>query len=455
MTQNSEVLRLRTYFNEGNSLSYDWRRAQLLALHSMIEKEANNMAEALWADLHKSFNEAWLTEIGFLKMELEHALKHLKAWMRAERKPSPLAVMLAKSYVQRIPMGLVLIISPWNYPLQLTLAPLISAIAAGNVAVLKPSEYSPHTTAFLQNTLLKYLDPSAFAIVEGGPSQTQALLKERFDTIFFTGSAATARHIARAAAEHLTPTTLELGGKSPTVVWEPQDMEVTARRIVWAKYTNAGQTCVAPDYVLVKESEMPALLEAMMRNVKALYGEVPQDSADYGRIINDRHFERLEAMLKQGEILYGGRSDANTKFIEPTIMGNIQEGSALLSEEIFGPILPVLPLHNKTEIFSHIAKNPEPLACYLYSGDKALQQKMVQQIRAGGMCINDSLMHLANVHLPFGGVGQSGMGQCHGKYGFDTFSHPKAVLHNSTKMDMALRYPPYGEGWLKWIKRLM
>ncbi|MFA5623522.1 MAG: aldehyde dehydrogenase family protein [Bradymonadales bacterium] len=455
MNSKEKVKNLRDYFEAGHTLSYEWRRSQLLALREMIEKEEEAMASALMGDLRKPYNEAWLSEIGFVRMELDHALKRLKSWMKPRKTSSPLPVFLAKSYVQPIPRGVVLVISPWNYPLLLTLGPILSAVAAGNTFVLKPSEFAPNVSQLLVETLPKYLDPRCFAIVEGGPEETQELLKERFDYIFFTGSTATAKHIARAAAEHLTPCTLELGGKSPCVVWDCADMEVSARRIVWAKFTNAGQTCIAPDYVLVKKSEHHALLDAIRRQIVALYGENPEESADYARIINERHFDRLHDMLGDGDIVIGGQADEHCRYIAPTVLDNIVPDSRLRTDEIFGPILPIFSVSSEDEIFAEIAKNPEPLASYLYSKNKDLRKRMVQTLSTGGMCINDSLMHLANINLPFGGVGNSGMGLSHGKYSFDGFSHLKAVLHNSTKMDLSLRYPPYQKGWLKWMKRII
>lgn len=446
---------LRGFFESGETRTYAWRRHELEQLLLFLDTEAEVLVAALAADLHKSREEAWMTEIAFVRHELKYALKRLKSWMAPKRVCSSLSQWPGRSRIQAVPKGLVLIISPWNYPVQLTLSPLVAALAAGNAVVLKPSELAEATARVLADKLPKYLDTRAFCVVQGGVPETQALLEQPFDHIFFTGSTATAKHIATAAAKHLCPTTLELGGKSPCVVIDCKHIEVAARRIVWAKFINAGQTCVAPDYVLVERSIYPQLVEALKRQIVAFYGERPGESAHYGRIINARHFERLLAMLKDGELLLGGEHDAQSLLITPTLMTNVAQDSKLRQDEIFGPILPIMTFDTIDECFAIMATSPNPLAAYLFSDDKKLAKRFATDFNSGGLCINDALMHLVNIKVPFGGIGNSGMGQSHGKFGFDSFSHHKAIFRNSAWIDPSLRYPPYGKNILNLIKWLM
>ncbi|HYL51007.1 MAG TPA: aldehyde dehydrogenase family protein, partial [Acidimicrobiia bacterium] len=336
-----------------------------------------------------------------------------------------------------------LIIGPWNYPVQLVLAPLIGAIAAGNCAVLKPSEVAPHASRTLARILPEYLDPDAVAVVEGAVPETTALLAERFDHVFYTGNGAVGRIVMEAAAKHLTPVTLELGGKSPAIVDRHADVAVAARRIAWGKYVNAGQTCVAPDYVLVDAQLEDALLDRLRESVHQFYGADPRRSPDYARIVNDRHFERLQRLARDGEIVYGGEHDAASRYFAPTALRNVPVGASVMQEEIFGPILPVIPVADVTAAIDFVNEREKPLALYLFSESQAVQERVVEETTSGGVALNATMMHLAVAELPFGGVGPSGIGAYHGRAGFDTFSHKKSVLAKPTRIDPPIAYPPY------------
>jgi aldehyde dehydrogenase (NAD+) len=363
--------------------------------------------------------------------------------------------MPAKNRLIPQPLGVVGIIAPWNYPLQLAIGPLVAAIAAGNCAIVKPSEVAPRTSEALARLVPKYLDPEAVTVVQGGVAETTALLEQRFDHIFYTGNGTVGRVVMTAAAKNLTPVTLELGGKSPTIVDASADLDVTARRIVWGKFFNAGQTCVAPDYVLVEKKIEERLLAALVRTVKEFFGADPKQTKDYSRIVNTRHHRRLVQYLGDGQLVCGGDHDENDKYIAPTILKNVKPDAPVMADEIFGPILPVLSVGSVGEAIEFVNKRPKPLALYVFTGERQVADEVLARTSSGGACVNDVVLHLAIPELPFGGVGESGMGAYHGKTGFETFSHRKAVLSKVAAMDMSLRYPPFDEKKQSWVKRLM
>jgi aldehyde dehydrogenase (NAD+) len=449
------VAGLRRCFESGRTRPIDWRLEQLRRLGAMLEEREEELHRALAADLGKPPFEAWTAETGFTALEVAHVQKHLRAWLRPQRVWTPMPHQLGSSRVQREPLGVVLIIGPWNYPAQLVLAPLIGALAAGNCAVLKPSEIAPRTSAALADLVPRYLDPEAITVVEGGVPETTALLAERFDHIFYTGNGTVGRIVMAAAAKHLTPVTLELGGKSPCLVDRDAELEVSARRIVWGKFYNAGQTCVAPDYVLVEKSTEPLLLDRMVQTLRAFYGEDPRQSPDYTRIVNERHLARLLALLGEGEIVVGGVHEERTRYLAPTILRGIKGHERVMQDEIFGPILPVIAVEDMDEAVTFVNARPKPLALYVYTDSGETARQILSRTSSGGACVNDCISHLAVPELPFGGVGESGMGAYHGRASFETFSHRKSVLDRSTVLDPPIRYPPYSESKLRWAKRLM
>lgn len=421
------------------------RRVQLERIRAMLTDHEQDFADALRADLGKSAIEARLTETGFLLNEVKSFLKHLDKWVRADKVRLPLHLGPGRAQIVPEPLGTVLIIAPWNYPLQLTLAPLIPAIAAGNTVVLKPSEVAPHTSAAIARFVSEYLDPSVVRVVEGGVDETTVLLAEPWDHVFYTGNGTVARVVQRAAAEHLTPTTLELGGKSPTIVTATADLTVSARRIAWGKFTNAGQTCIAPDYVLVDEAVAEAFVGELTGQITAMYGSDPSQSADYGRIVNERHAARLKTLLDGGgyaNVAAGGTVDGT--YIAPTVLTGVDPAAPVMADEIFGPILPVLTYsHGLTEAIEFVNARPKPLALYVFTGEADTADAVIAATSAGGVTVNHTLLHVAVPELPFGGVGPSGMGAYHGKAGFDLFSHRKPVLRRTFKPDPSLAYPPY------------
>jgi aldehyde dehydrogenase (NAD+) len=444
----------QAFFETGATRPYAFRAEQLRRLKEMLAQNEERILEALYQDLRKPPVEAYSSEIGFCYAEINHALKHLKGWMKPRRVSTPLAAMPAASYVYPEPRGRVLIIAPWNYPVQLLVVPLIGAIAAGNVAILKPSELAPHTSALMADLIGRYFPREFVAVVEGGVDVSQALLAKRFDYIFFTGGERVGKIVARAAAEHLTPVTLELGGKSPCIVTADADLDLAARRIVWGKFYNAGQTCVAPDYLLVDRRCKAELLDRMKQYLHRFYGAQPAASPDFARIISDRHFLRLEAMLQNATIVAGGVTDRASRYIAPTILDDVGLDHPSMQEEIFGPILPVLTFDTLDEAMAIVRRMPHPLALYLFSRDESVQERITRELSFGGGCINDTLLHLSNPNLPFGGIGSSGYGAYHGKYSFDTFSHHKAVVKSMPVIDPPIRYQPYA-GKLKWIKQIL
>ncbi|MCA9630689.1 MAG: aldehyde dehydrogenase family protein [Myxococcales bacterium] len=446
---------LRASFESGATRSYEWRVQQLRQFMRMVEENEDAMVEALRQDLRKPYFEGWSAEPQFLKAELALTMKKLKSWMKPRRVSASMAVQPARGRIVPEPLGVALIIGAWNYPIQLSLAPLIGAIAAGNCAVIKPSELAPASSALQKRLIEKYLDRDCVRVVEGGVKETSLLLEQRWDHIFYTGGGAVGKIVMAAASKHLTPVTLELGGKSPCIVDQDVDLETAARRIVWGRFFNAGQTCVAPDYVLVHESLERPLLDALKKVVKEFYGDDPKQSDDYARIINRRHFERLSKLLDSGETVVGGDTDADQCYISPTILRGITGDEPVMADEIFGPILPVIKVSNLDQAIRFVNQRPKPLALYVFTRDKQNADRVVERTSSGGVCINDVISHMLPPDLPFGGVGASGMGAYHGKGSFNTFSHMKSVLDKPTFVDPALRYPPYTEEKMKWVKRLL
>lgn len=448
------VARLRAAFDAGRTQSLQWRRAQLQALGRLLTERETELAAALHADLGKSLFEAVNTETGFVLKEVNHALRHLPRWMRGRHARTPMIVLPGSSRVQPVPKGVVLVIGAWNYPVELLGSPLVAALAAGNAVLLKPSEVAAQTSATLAKLIPQYLDPEAVAVVEGDAGITTQLLEQRFDHILYTGNERVGRIVMSAAARHLTPVTLELGGKSPCIVTADADIEVAAARIAWAKFLNAGQTCIAPDYVLVTEPVCQPLLAALRKRLLKSYGEDPAHSPDYGRIVSARHLARLQACLSGQQIQIGGQVDAGSLYLAPTIVVDPPLDSALMQEEIFGPILPVVSVKDAAQAIEFVRKRPAPLALYAFTRDRALERQVTGELRAGSVCINDAIVFRVSPELPFGGIGPSGMGRYGGWYGFETFSHMKAVMKRGFRFDVELRYPPYGATKLWWMRRL-
>ncbi|MCC9177133.1 aldehyde dehydrogenase family protein [Arthrobacter sp. zg-Y750] len=449
------LARVRKAYASGRTRPPAWRRAQLTGLIRLFREREQELADALAADLGKNPLESYVTELSLVRAEAEHALKHLDKWTRSRRVPVPLGLLPASAKTEPQPLGVVLIIGPWNYPVQLVLAPLVGALAAGNAAVLKPSELAPATSAVLADLVPRYLDSDAVAVVEGGQDISTALLRERFDSIFFTGGERVGRIVLQAAAEHLTPVTLELGGKSPAVVLDGNWAGV-ARRLVFGKLLNAGQTCVAPDYVLVTEEAAPALRKHLVKAVAELFGKDPAKSRDFGRIVNEQHWERLVGLLDSGTILAGGRSDRAGLYLEPTILTDVDPQSPVMQEEIFGPILPVLTVKDLDEAMEFINARPVPLSAYLYTNSAAARQAFEAGVRAGSINHNASTVQLAVPGLPFGGAGASGTGAYHGKYSFDTFSQLRPVFSKGTLLDtLRFAYPPYNGVKKQILRRLL
>lgn len=436
------IPRQRAHFTSGATLPLDARQAALRTLGAAVAAAEPALLEALRSDLGKSAAEAYLSETGFVQSEIRHALHQVRSWMRPRRGSLPLAALPGRAYVRPEPKGVVLIIGPWNYPVQLILGPLAGALAAGNCVVIKPSEHAPHTSAALREMLAAAFPPDLVQVVEGGRETAEALLEQRFDHIFFTGSTAVGQKVMAAAARHLTPVTLELGGKSPCIVCADAPLEITARRILWGKCLNAGQTCVAPDYVLVPRSLHDPLVQAMRAALRQFYGDDPRTSPDFGRIIHAAHHARLVRMLDGATVLHGGEHDAASRYFAPTLLGDISPDAAVMREEIFGPVLPLLPYESLDEALAFIRARPDPLALYLFTRDPAIQQRVELETRSGGVCMNDTLVHLLPKDLPFGGRGLSGMGSSHGRFSFDAFSHQKTVVRRSFRFDFAMRYPP-------------
>ncbi|MGC2871838.1 aldehyde dehydrogenase family protein [Ihubacter sp. mB4P-1] len=437
--------RQRDFFHKGKSRDLTYRKKALRRLRGMLRAREDEILDALYQDLGKSRYEAYATELGMVYEEIDYMLKHMGRMAKPRKASAGLANFPARGKVYREPYGSVLIIAPWNYPLQLTLTPLVGALAAGNCAVVKPSAYAPHVSAAIKSILEACFSADYVYTVTGGREANQALLKQKFDYIFFTGGKTVGRQVMEAAAKHLTPVTLELGGKSPCIVDETANIPLAARRIVWGKFLNCGQTCVAPDYVIVHHAVKKKLIDAMYRNIEALYGENPLESKDYGKIINEKHFDRLCGLLQAENLNTSYRTDRNRLKIAPVIIEDAHWCSPVMEEEIFGPVLPVITYGNLSSVKREIEKRPRPLALYLFSRSRKNMRYVTSRLSYGGGCMNDTIMHLASVELPFGGVGESGMGSYHGEYSFETFTHEKSVLTKSTYIDLPMRYPPYSK----------
>ncbi|MDJ0708078.1 MAG: aldehyde dehydrogenase [Leptolyngbyaceae cyanobacterium MO_188.B28] len=447
------VGRQRTFFGAGHTKPIEFRIAQLQKLKQAIISHQDAIVEAAKADLGRPAFEAYF-EIAAIS-EINLVLKQLKSWMKPQRVGSSIEQFPASAWIQPEPLGVVLIIGPWNYPFQLMILPLVGAIAAGNCAVLKPSEHAPHTSAVVAKLIQSTFEPNYVAVVEGDAEVSRQLLAEKYDHIFFTGGTAIGRIVMAAAAQHLTPVTLELGGKSPCIVDADIHVEYAARRIVWGKFINAGQTCIAPDYLLVDRRIKEPLMAAIKQCLQEFYGEDPAQSPNYGRIVNPRHFTRLAAFLDSGEIVVGGHIDPDSRYFAPTVLDRVNWDSPVMQEEIFGPILPVLEYDSLDEAITLVNDRPKPLALYFFSRNREKQDQLLASTSSGGACINDTVMQAAVSGLPFGGVGESGMGGYHGKASFNTFSHFKSVLKKGFLLDLKWRYAPYTKARLKQIKRIV
>lgn len=446
--------RQQTYFKSGATKSIDFRKHQLETLKKIIQQHEDELIKAVYEDFKKPKLETYATELGILYDEINYTLKNLDKWAAPQRVSGSLINFPSKNYTIAEPYGTALIIAPWNYPIQLALLPLVGAIAAGNTAVIKPSELTPNTSSALSRIISKWFKEEFIAIVEGGVEVNKELLQQTFDYIFFTGSTRVGKIVMQAAAKNLTPVTLELGGKSPCVVDKTADLETSARRIMWGKCINAGQTCVAPDYVLVDEIVKPKLLEELKKSVEEFYGSNPQQNPDFPRIVNEDHFNRLQGYLKDGTLYSGGETDRSERYIAPTVLTDAKPDSKIMKEEIFGPILPVIAYNDVSEAIDIIQSKTKPLAFYVFTEDEDLESLLLNQCSFGGGAVNDVVAYLGNPNLPFGGVGASGMGAYHGKSSFDTFSHTKSIMKKSLWLDIPFRYPPY-EGKLKWIKKIL
>ncbi|WP_026925310.1 aldehyde dehydrogenase family protein [Glycomyces arizonensis] len=449
------VSRLRSHYDAGRTKPIPWRLAQLKGLDRMLKEAGDELAAALGEDLGKAAPESFLAEIDFVAAEVRSMRKHLRSWLRPKRVHTPPHLQPAKSYLLREPLGLVLVIGPFNYPVQLTLTPLAGALACGNAVVVKPSESSPATSAALARLLGAYLDPEAVAVVEGGAEATSALLGERMDHIFFTGSAKVGRIVAKAAAEHLTPVTLELGGKSPAIVEPGVDLAAAARRIAWAKFMNAGQTCLAPDYVIALDGVGPELERHLAEAVREMYGHAPAESEDYGRIVDERSFDRLAAFLDEGRLVCGGGHNREARYIAPTVLADVDAKDAVMAEEVFGPVLPILSLETLDEAIAHVNAGEKPLALYAFTNADTTKRKLLTRTSSGAVGFNVPTAHIDVPGLPFGGVGASGLGAYHGKWSIETFSHAKAVLEKPLAPDtMQVVYPPFTSVKEKIMRRL-
>lgn len=440
------VAGLRRGFDTGRSHDLQWRRDQLTGLRRLLTEQADALTEVVRADVGKPAGEVRVFELQVLVNEIDHVLANLKVWLLPRRVGVPLNIQPASAEIRPQPKGVVLVLSPWNYPLQLLFSPAIGALAAGNALLLKPSELAPRTATLVAELVPRYLDPELVAVRTGGVPETSELLAERFDHILFTGSAAVGKVVLRAAAEHLTPVTLELGGKSPAYVDEHTDPVVAARRIAWAKFANAGQTCVSPDHVLVTPAAHERLLAELGRAIEAFFGADPRQSPDYGRIVDDRHFQRVQAFLADGRVLVGGASDPGQRYLAPTVLVDVDPGSPVMTEEIFGPVLPVLEVADAAAALGFLGARPHPLALYVFSDDPDTRAAFQRDSTSGALVFDAALLHLSVPDLPFGGIGDSGMGAYHGRASIDTFSHLRSVLSKPPHPDtLELVYPPVSD----------
>lgn len=440
---NGLVAKQRKYFQTGATLPVSTRITALRGLYDTISRYENEIHDALKKDLGKSGFERYMCETGLVLDEISYMLKHIRRFAREKRVRTPLAQFHSRSFKKPSPYGVTLIMSPWNYPFMLTLSPLADALAAGNTAVVKPSAYSPYTSEIIMKILSQCFDPQYVAVVTGGRAENTCLLREHFDYIFFTGSQAVGKEVMRNAAEHLTPVTLELGGKSPCIVDQSANIRLAARRIVFGKYLNCGQTCVAPDYIYCHRSVKDALVKEIKHQIQIQYGREPLHNPDYGKIINEKHFDRILGLIEERKTVHGGNSDRKALRIEPTVLDNVTFSDPVMQEEIFGPVMPILVFDSLEEVIDRINTMPHPLALYFFTSDKAAAKEVTSRCGFGGGCINDTIIHLATTEMGFGGFGESGMGAYHGKTGFDTFSHYKSIVDKKTWLDLPMRYQPY------------
>ncbi len=445
----------KAFFESGATLGLAYRQQRLKALAEAIRRSEAKIAAALKADLGKSRFEAYGTEIGTTLAEISFILKRLRGWHRPKRVPTPFTLLpTTSSRIYPTPKGQVLVIAPWNYPFGLVMNPLVAAVAAGNCVIAKPSELAPATAACLEELIRSCQPPEHIAVVNGDARTSTALLELPFNHIFYTGSTAVGKIVMQAAAQNLTPVTLELGGKSPCIVCADANIRLAAKRIAWGKFLNAGQTCVAPDYVVAHESVKDLFIAEMQKSLRSFFGEEPAKSPDYARIINERHFARLVALLGEGRVVIGGQTDPKSRYIAPTLVDGVTWSSPVMEQEIFGPILPVLEFADLSAVTAAIRRRPCPLALYIFTGDGAIAERLINEVPFGGGCVNDTIIHLANPELPFGGSGASGMGACHGKTGFDSFTHYKSMAKTGTAFDLPLKYPPY-EGKIGLLKMFL
>lgn len=444
----------KAFFQTGKTKEIDFRVNNLQLLYQAIQTNEKEIMDALQQDLNKANFESYVTEIGMVLEEISYMLKNMRGLLKAKRVRTPLAQFPSTSKIYKEPYGNVLIIAPWNYPFLLSLSPLVGAIAAGNCAIIKPSNDAPATSTMIKKLIEDTFDAGYISVVEGGREANQSLLDNKFDLIFFTGSSHVGRIVMEKAAKNLTPVVLELGGKSPCIVDETANIKVAAKRIVWGKGINAGQTCVAPDYLLVHKKIKAELIEEMKKNIRELLGDSPEENIEFPKIINEKHFDRLRNLIDTGQVIFGGKSNEASRQIALTLMDDVGWDDPIMQEEIFGPILPILTYEDIEDVVSSINKRPKPLALYLFTGSKRMEKKIINDISYGGGCINDTLVHLATPHMGFGGVGESGMGNYHGKASIETFSHSKSVLKKSNFLDIPVRYPPYGKK-LSLLKKIM
>ncbi|MCD7847323.1 MAG: aldehyde dehydrogenase [Oscillospiraceae bacterium] len=455
----SEITRIvatqREYFKSGKTLDVSVRISALKALKTSIQRHEGEINKALEMDLGKGAFESYMCETGMVLSELSHMLSHIRSYAKEKTVATPLAQFHARSYKKPSPYGVTLIMSPWNYPFLLTISPLIDSIAAGNTAVVKPSAYSPYTSEVIKTILQEAFNEEYVAVVTGGRAENTSLLEEHFDYIFFTGSQAVGKEVMRKASEHLTPVTLELGGKSPCIVDKTANLRLAAKRIVFGKYLNCGQTCVAPDYIYCDASIKDKLLDELRIQIKKQFKTSPLQNPDYGKIINEKHYKRLLGLMDMEKVAIGGRSEAENLRIEPTVMENVTFEDKVMQEEIFGPILPILTYDTLDEAIAQINEMPHPLALYLFTSDKKAVKKVTSSVGYGGGCINDTIIHLATTEMGFGGFGESGMGSYHGKTGFDTFTHYKSIVDKKQWIDLPMRYQPYKKVYEKMVRMFM
>lgn len=455
MTISEIHLKQLDFFNSNITKDPNFRIKNLKKLLNLLKDNEEKLSTAIYEDFGKSPFEAYLTEYALLYSEINVAIKNLKKWTKPKKVFSDLANLPSKTYVIAEPLGTTLVIGAWNYPYQISLAPVIASMAAGNTIILKPSELANECSKILAELINKAFSNEYFYVIEGGISETTELLEQKFDKIFFTGSTPVGKIVYQAAAKNLIPVTLELGGKSPTFVFKDCDLKVTARRIVWAKYLNAGQTCVAPDYILVEKSIEKELLEALQKEIEHNYLQNDDISNNYVRIINNKNFDRLTKLIDKDKLYYGGKTNKANRYIEPSVFCNISFDDEIMKDEIFGPLLPVIAFDDLDTTIKKVKSLNKPLSCYIYTKNKAIIDKLLNEISFGGGCINDSIMHLSNPKIPFGGVGMSGIGNYHGKFGFDSFSHYKSILHKGFSFETKIKYQPYSDKKLNIIKKLL